>query len=758
MNQENKAVNTVTGKPLDRVDGHPKVTGTARYAAEIPLDNIAHAVLVSSTIPSGRITRIDTQMAKQALGVLRVLTHLDIPTLGKVEVYPNGGAGQSFMPLQTDRIYYAGQHIALVVAETLEQAEYAASLVRTTYAEAVPLPTFENGLDRAYTPKQKLDATRGNPEQAFAQAIVKLDRTYTTPVEHHNPIELVSTIAHWQGEQLTIYEPVQWVFDLQRDLAIQLNIPQDQVRVRSEFVGGSFGCKGGSRGHTVVTAIAARSLDRPVKLVLSRKQMYTSNGSRPATVQRVRIGADRDGRLTALLQNVKSNTSTSDEVAEPPVTGTTQMLYACPNLAVTHQLVKTNTITPSAMRAPGEGSCLFAIDSAMDELAYELKLDPIELRLRNYAQTDPKNGHPWSSKSLRECYRQGADRFGWSRRKSEPRSMRDGRYLIGWGMSSATYPVYLSPSAARVRLLADGTVVAQSGTIDMGTGTYTSMTMIAADALGVPVEQVRFELGDSRLAKSPVAAGSRSTASVGTAVQAAAAALRSQMIRLAIADSSSPLHSYKETDIDVAQGQMFVKSEPSKSETYAALLKRNGKKTVEAYRETIPPGANNSAKDKILAGLDAYVSSDNTPFSMHSFGAQFCEVRVDPDLGTVRVSRFVGAYGAGRIINRKTAESQLRGAVVMGIGAALLEETVMDAKRGHIVNTSLGEYHVAVNADVPELDVFFVEEVDPHIGPLGAKGVGELGIVGVAAAVANAIYHATGKRVRDLPITLDKLI
>lgn len=748
----------IIGKPINRVDGRLKVTGAARYCAEVPIENLAHAVFVSSTIPSGRITSIDTEAARKAKGVLQVFTHLNMPKLGKLKVYPAGVAGQSFMPLQADRINYVGQHIALVVAQRLEQAEYAASLVKATYAQEAAHSTFENGLNRAYTPEDSLNATRGNAKQGFAQAAVKVDETYTTPIEHHNPIELISTIAQWQGEQLTIYEPTQWVLGLQRAVATQLNIPLEKVRVRSEFVGGSFGCKAGIWGHTTLAAIAARTLNRPVKLVLSRKQMYSSNGCRPASVQQVRLGADREGRLTALLHNVKSQTSTTDDFAESPLTGTTQMLYACENLAVTHQLVKVNSVTPFPMRAPGEASCLFALDSAMDELAYKLKLDPIELRLRNYAETDPKNGHPWSSKSLRECYQQAANRFGWSRRTFEPRSMRDGRYLIGWGMASATYPVYLSPSAARVRMLADGTVVAQSSTHELGTGTYTAMTQIAAEALGITPKLVRFELGDTRLPKGPLAAGSRSTASVGAAVQAAANAVRSQMIQMAIANPTSELHGYTEADIFVEEGRMFVKSEPSKSETYTSVLKRIGKKTVEAYRETLPPGADKSVKNKVFSGLEGAVTSENNPYSMHSFGAQFCEVRVDADLGTVQVSRFVGAYGAGRIINRKTAESQLRGAVVMGIGAALLEETIMDAKQRHIVNANLGEYHVAVNADVPELDVFFVEEEDNNIGALGAKGVGELGIVGVAAAIANAIYHATGKRIRELPITPDKLL
>lgn len=746
------------GQSMNRVDGRLKVTGGARYPAEIPLENIAHAVLVGSTIPCGRITSINTQVAKGVPGVLRVFTHLEMPRLGKIERYPTGAAGQSFMPMQNDRIHYVGQHIALVVAETLEQAEYAASLVRATYTQELVTPTLQDGLTQAYTPQKSLDATRGNPEQAFAQAAVQIDATYTTPVEHHNPIELISTIAQWQGEQLTIYEPTQWVLGLQRALATQLGMPQDKVRILSQFVGGSFGCKAGVWGHTALAAIAARAINRPVKLVFSRKQMYTSNGFRPASVQRVRLGGDRDGRLVALLHDVKTQTSPTDDFAESPLVETTQMLYACPNLSVTHQLVKVNAVTPFAMRAPGEASCLFAIDSAMDELAYKLKIDPLELRLRNYAQTDPKNGHPWSSKSLKECYQQAADRFGWRQRKFEPRSMRDGRYLIGWGMASVTYPVYLSPSAARVRLLVNGTAVAQSSTHDLGTGTYTAMTLIAAEALGLQPEQVRFELGDTQLPKGPLAAGSRSVASVGPAVQAAATAVRTQIIRLAIADPASPLHGSTEAEITVERGRMFLKRDQSKGETYTELLKRYGKESVEAHRETLPPGADGSIKSKVFSGLEAAVTSENNPYSMHSFGAQFCEVRVDADLGTVSVSRFVGAYGAGRIINRKTAESQLRGAVVMGIGAALLEETVTDRKRSRIVNANLGEYHIAVNADVPELDVFFVEEDDPHIGPLGAKGVGELGIVGVSAAIANAVFHATGKRIRELPITPDKLL
>lgn len=751
-------MNKILGKAVNRVDGRLKVTGGARYSAEISVDNVAYGVLVESSIPKGRIAQIDTQAAQRVSRVLKVLTHLNMPKLGKSERYPQGPAWQSFMPMQQDQIVYAGQPVALVVAETLEEAEYAASLVQATYVEESAIATLAQGMPQAYTPEESLDYTRGQPAPAFAQADVQVDATYTTPVEHHNPIEPHSTTAVWDGEQLTVYEATQWVAGVQRGLSEALNLPPEQIRVISHYVGGAFGCKAALFPHIPLTAIAARIIGRPVKLSLTRAQMYTSNGYRPATVQHVRLGASENGQLSAILHDTVSQTSQIEDYAESPLPETTPRIYACPHVGVTYQLANVNAATPFAMRAPGEASCLFAIDSAIDELAYKLKLDPLELRLRNYAQIDPESGLPWSSKSLRECYQQGAERFGWSQRQFEPGSMRDGRYLVGWGMATALYPVYLSPAAAGVELFADGSALAQCSIHELGTGAYTAMTMVAAEALGLTIEQVRFELGDTDLPRGPLAAGSRSTASAGMAVQAAAAAVRNEMISQAIADSASPLHGVSEADITVEGGRMVLKTNPSIGETYAELLKRQNKDSLKADRETLPPGTDNAIKQRIFSGLEGASGPVTSDYSMYSFGAQFCEVKVDPNLGSARVTRYVGSFGAGRIINQKTAQSQLIGAITMSIGMALLEETVTDPQLGRIVNRNLGEYHVPVNADVPDIEAFFVDEEDPHIGPLGAKGVGEIGIVGVAPAVANAVFHATGKRIRHLPITPDKLL
>lgn len=468
--------------------------------------------------------------------------------------------------------------------------------------------------------------------------------------------------------------------------------------------------------------------------------MFTGVGYRAQTEQQVILAATSDGKLTAIAHQGISDTCLEaiGEFVEP-FTKATHMMYACPNMQISHRVVLVNKGQPTFMRAPGEASGTFALESALDELAYKLKLDPIELRLRNYADTDPETKLPWSSKSLKESYALGAEKFGWSRRNPEPRSMRDGRYLVGMGMASATYPVIHFPASAVAKIMLDGSVVVQSGTHEMGTGTATALPPVVADVLGIPVERVRFELGDTDLPRAPVSGGSATISSVGTAVEGATQAVRAKVLAIARADRKSPLYKIPATEIAMENGEIFLKSDRTKSETYASLLKRNNLKMVEA-------------------SFDAKFDEANKKYSMHSFGAQFAQVRVDPDVGQVLVTRFVGAFGAGRIMNMKTANSQLIGGITMGIGMALLEETITDSRYGRIVNPNLGEYHVPVNADIPAIEAYFVAENDPHINAIGAKGIGEIGITGVAAAIANAVYHATGKRVRSLPITLDKII
>jgi len=572
----------------------------------------------------------------------------------------------------------------------------------------------------------------------LATAAVKVEQTYTTPVENHNPMEPHATTAVWQGDHLLLYDATQGVFGAKKKVAAVLGISPENVRIMSYFVGGGFGCKGSVWAHVVLAAMAARQVNRPVKLVLGRMQMFGPVGFRPETMQQVSLGATREGKLTALRHAGTSITSTFDEFIEP-VAKTARMIYACPHIETSHRLVRLNVGTPTYMRAPGEASGSFALESAMDELAYALKIDPIELRLRNYAEVDPDKKLPWSSKSLRECYQQGAARFGWQKRNPTPRSMRDGDTLIGWGMATATYPTNRSPASAIAQIKADGTAVVRSGSQDIGTGTYTVMTQIAADALGMPIEKIQFELGDTNLPETPVSGGSQTAASVGSAVHLAGTAARSKLLQLALTDRASPLYGAAAEDVIAQNSGFTLKNKAAKAETYGAILARHGLKTIEAR-------------------ADAKPGEEKEKYSMHSFGAQFAEVRVNPASGEVRVSRWVGAFGVGRLLNAKTANSQLIGGIVYGIGMALMEHTVMDPNRGRVVNADLAEYHVPVNADVPPIDVIFVDEHDPHVNPIGVKGIGEIGITGTAAAIANAVYHATGQRIRDLPITLDKLL
>ncbi len=751
MSQE-MTVRPAIGKAVERVDGRLKVTGGARYAAEFKVAGITYGVLVMSTIGNGRIRSIDTGAALSASGVLAVITHLNAPRLSfperphTVDDYVAPAFGRSLPVLQDDTIYFNGQPVAIVVAETLEQAEYAATLVRVVYEERKPVTSLEAEMARAFPPQEGVgekppgrpaDVVRGDP-QALSKAEAVVDETYTIPIEHHNPMELLSTIAEWSGDKLTLHDKTQWVPNTQMHVAIVFGIPEEDVHVICPFIGGAFGSSLRPWSHPVVAAMAARMVRRPVKLVVTRKQMFSSHGHRPYTVQRVALGATRKGQLTAIVHEGTAQTSLYEENTENLVNAT-RMLYASPNCITKYRLVRGNVQTPLYMRAPGECSGVFALDSALDELAYKLKIDPLEIRIRNHAAADPENGLPWSSKSLLECYRRGAETFGWSRRTMEPRSMRDGRNLIGLGMATATYPMYRFPSSARARIFSDGTAVVQSSASDMGPGTWTTMKVIGAEALAMDLSRVRSELGDSTLPKAAVHGGSATTASVGSAVHEACLAARAKLLALASNDGRSPLHGTSAEQLDVADGRIFLKNDRARGETYNDILRRHGLDSIEATVESKP-------------------GDEREKFSMHAFGAQFIEVRVDSELGVLRVSRVVSVCGGGRIMNEKTARSQLIGGVVGGLGMALMEETVMDHRMGRFVNSSLAEYHVPVNADIPAIETFFVEERDDHVNPLGAKGIGEVSYVGVAAAVANAVFHATGKRVRRLPITLDKLL
>lgn len=733
------------GAPMDRVDGRLKVTGTARYAAEFPMSNIAHAVIVTSTVPVGRVSAIDTRAAEAVPGVIRVITHLNAPKLPMKKVGMFGTNALSLM--QDERVRYNGQPIALVIADTLERATDAASLVKVRYS-GTRAPTLDMHANKkaGYAPPPGFggqpDSKRGNVQAGLAQADVTVDAQYTTPIENHNPMEPHATIAAWEGGRLTVWDASQYVIGARDSLAGVFGVTSDSVRVVSHFVGGGFGCKGLMWSQVPLAAMAAREVSRPVKLVLTRRQMYGPVGARPQTEQHVVLGAKRDGTLTAVRHDSVSHTSRFEDYTES-CANVTRMLYATPNQVTTHRVVKLDLGAPTFQRAPGEAPGTFALESAMDELALTLGMDPLDLRLKNYAERDPESGRPWSSKSLRECYRVGADKFGWARRSRTVGAMREGDVLVGYGMASATYPTYRMPASASVRLTADGAgavrALVQTAAHDLGTGAYTVMTQVAADALGLAPEQVRFELGDSRMPPSPVAGGSMTTASTGSAVHAACVAGRDKLIALAIADAASPLRGALAAAVSAADGRLFLTGEPSKGESYAALLRRQPNAMIDV-RVDSAPGAEMAA------------------YAMHAFGAVFAEVRVDRELGEIRIPRIVAAYGAGKILNAKTARSQLEGGIVWGVGMALHEETLVDRRTGRYMNADLGEYHVPVHADIGTIDVTLLDEADPHVNPIGVKGVGEIGITGVAAAIANAVFNATGVRVRELPITLDKVM
>jgi xanthine dehydrogenase YagR molybdenum-binding subunit len=563
---------------------------------------------------------------------------------------------------------------------------------------------------------------------------VKIDEVYELPPETHNPMEPHATTAQWTApDRLTVYDTSQWVFAVRNKLAMAFQLPKENVRVLTKFVGGAFGCKGSPWSHVLITALAAKQVGRPVKLVLTRTQMFGPVGGRPQTKIRVAAGAGKDGRLAALRQESISSTSRFDTFVEAAALQA-RHLYASTAIETKHRIVRLDIGTPTFMRAPGESSGSFALESALDELAYALAVDPLLLRLRNYAEVDPDDGKPFSSKALRQCYEEGARRFGW--RVAPPGSRSREGLLLGTGMATASYPANFSPANAVARMLPDGTAQVESGTVDLGTGTYTVMAQVAADALGLPYEKVRFDLGDSEMPEAPISAGSMTAASVGSAVLLTCHSLRENLIRLALSDTASPLHGARAEDVRVEDGKLIAQGQ---TDSYADIVRRAGGKPLEARSRAAPDEQRNK-------------------YSNHAFGAQFAEVLVDPDLGSVRVTRMVGVFAPGRVLNVRTARSQMMGGMVWGIGMALHEHTVYDDRLGRIMSRDLSDYHVATNADVGVVEPYFVEEPNDPGNPAGVKGVGELGLCGAAAAIANAVFNATGKRIRKLPITPEKLL
>lgn len=739
-------MNQVIGQAKKRVTGKLKVTGGARYAAEFPVDKVTYGVLTTSTIAKGRVTNIHTQKAQAVPGVIAIITHQNAPQLpfeqiSREQRISTAPGGEYPNTLYTDRIYFYGQPVAVTVAETLEQAEQAASLVKVEYAPEEHRVSVEAATDAGQLtppPNQPGDRSRGDTEAALLQAAAKIDASYKVPTEHHNPIEPHATIAIWQENKLKIYDKTQWVGNVRQHLGKLFGIAQENVEVISPFVGGAFGCAARVWQQTIIAPLAAKVVNRPVKLVLSRQQMFSLTGHRPYTTQRIAMGADSEGNLTAIIHEATGEVASFETYTER-VLSASRFLYTCPNVTTKYRLARLDISAPTFMRAPGEAQGLYALECAVDELAYEVGIDPLELRLKNYTEKDPEANLPWSEKALKECYLQGAERFGWSKRNPQPRSQQENGILIGYGMATTTYPMVRMRAVAKARINADGTAVVQSAASDMGPGTYTTMTTIASEFLGIDSDRITFELGDSSFPYAPPHGGSMTVASVGSAVKAACDEARSQALALAKQQSNSPLAGTKDNEVKVENGRMFLAQNPSQGMSYSKILQQANKE----YLETVQAAAPGEEKQQ---------------YSMHSFGAHFVEVRVDEVLGDINVTRVVSAIDGGRIINPKTSTSQTIGGVVGGIGMALHEHTFTDDRYGNYVNSNLGEYLVPVNADVGEIEAIFCGEPDYHANPLGARGIGEIALVGVAPAIANAIYHATGKRIRDLPITPDKLL
>ena len=731
---------TYIGTPTSRIDGHAKVTGAARYAAEHRVDGLVHAAVVTSTIAKGRIARIETSEALRVEGVLDILTHENRPPMARAtnvwkdDVAPEQGA--PFRPLYDDKILFNRQPIALVLAEGWEIARLAATLVRVEYKPERFATDIFAERDKAVV-IEKPERPRGKADEAFAAAPVRHEAEYFIPIEHHNPMELYASTAVWEGGGgLTVYDKTQGVQNVQQYLCGIFNMKPNDVRVLSPYMGGGFGSGLRPQYQVVLAVLGAKALERSVRLVLTRQQMYGLS-YRPASIERVALGAKLDGTLDTITHETVAVTSSYEDFSRNDA-GWSGLLYKSDHAKYEHRLARLDLPTPSDMRAPGAATGVYGLECAMDELAVALKLDPLELRLRCYSDRDQHNDIPFTSKKLRECYRQGAEAFGWHKRNPEPRSMRDGTELVGWGMASGVWEALQMPAAARIVLTANGHAEVACSFSDIGTGTYTIAAQVAADELGLPLDNITVKLGDSTLPQAPVEGGSWGAASVAHAIAATASEVRKEMLRVAKTMPSSPLISAKPDGVMLLDGKLVDAKDHNRAVSIADAMRHGRLDRIE--RES----------------TNSFKEDDSHARNTHS--AIFAEVKVDEELGVIRVTRVVSAVAAGRILNTKTGRSQIVGGVVWGIGMALHEETLIDHALGRIMNANIAEYHVPVNADIHDIQVIFVEEPDELVNPMGIKGIGEIGIVGVAAAIANAAYHATGKRVRDLPITLDKLL
>jgi xanthine dehydrogenase YagR molybdenum-binding subunit len=735
------------GQPLTRREGILKVTGAAKFAADNHPPEMLYAVLAVSSIARGRVAFLDIDAAKAHPGVVEVMTPANRPALAQDPYEKSNPLVFRLDVLQNDKVLYANQPIAVVIAETLEAATEGAVLLSPHYEEdpaRIGLDATESFIPQAVGPGFPTKAERGDVAAGLAAAEKKIDATYETAPQYHNPMEPHAIVAAWDGDTLSIDTPSQGLAMAQGRLAGLFGMAPDKIHIRSPYLGGGFGCKGMVSGPQVLGVLAARLVGKPVKLVLRREQMFGPVGHRAPTRQTLRLGADNEGSLTALDHRTKTTSSTFDDFFEPS-SNVSHTLYASPTICASHEGVRVDTGTPLFMRAPGEASGSIALESAIDEMANACGMDPLAFRLKNYAEVEPISGKPFSSKALRECYRQGAERFGWQRRALAPRQMRDGDgLLVGWGVGTATFPAIMFAAQAKAMLRRDGTGIMEIGAQDMGQGAWTALAQIAADGLGIDLDRLEFRSGTSDLPDGGIAGGSSHTATAGTAIHNAGADVIAKLADLATNDTRSPLYGAGNAGVIARGGRLFRRDDEGRSDGYADILGRAGLGQIEGHGTAGNPNP-----------MEAHAQSD---YAMHSHGAVFAEVKVDPDLGQMRVTRVVGAFAAGRIINPRLVHSQLCGGMIWGVSFALHEQAVMDKKSGRPMNANFAEYHVPVNADVPSIESILVEEYDPHVNPLGIKGVGEIGVTGSAGAVANAVWHATGVRVRKFPITLDRLI
>ncbi len=730
------------GKPISRVDGPLKVRGEAKFAAEFPVEGMVYAALVYSTIPKGRIAAFDLAAAEAAPGVVFVMTHQNAPEIKAMPFFgaaQKAASGDNLLIFQDDRVHWNGQPVAVVLAGTQEQANHAKSLVRVTYEEEPAVTAFAqakaNGLHRAEFMGEALEHKAKDAEAMLAAAPYKTDQLYTTPRHNHNPIEPHAVTVAWRDGEVYLHDATQCVSHTAWSLAQAFGLKETQVHVTSPFVGGGFGSKTLWQHHVLAVAVS-RLAGRPVRMTLSREGVHRVVGGRTTTEQRVAIGARADGHFDAVIHTGVVAMTDHNNMPEPVILAT-QCMYAADSFKLGVETAYLDMVANTFMRAPGESVGTFALESAVDELAETLGLDPIELRLRNEPEQDPTQGIPFSSRHFVEACRAGAERFGWDRRSATPGTRREGEWLVGMGVAAATYPYQRMPGgAARITLTRLGSATVEIAAHEMGMGTATTTAIVAAERLGLPLEKVTVNYGDSALPGTVLAGGSQQTASIGAAVLEAYKELVGALLKLA--PKGSPLAGLEPDEVTARDGGLCKTDDPACREDYAVLLGRAGRDELSVEGSAPPP-------------------LELMHWSMHSFGAQFCEVRVNAITGEVRVSRFLGSFDCGRILNAKTAKSQFRGGIVMGLGLALMEETQFDERNGRIMNPSLAEYHVPVHMDVPEIDVIWTDIADPH-APMGAHGIGEIGITGVGAAVANAVYNATGKRVRELPITLDKLM